>query len=73
MSDAPLRRRVVFLDLLRLVASVQMIQGHTVDGLLATELRHGWAYDAWTFLRGLTAASFLVASGLAFHSTVVVG
>jgi acyltransferase len=58
-------RRIVFIDVLRLIAAVQMVQGHTLDALLATELRHGPLFQAWTFARGLTSTAFLVAAGLA--------
>ena len=61
------RRRITFVDLLRLVASFQMVVGHTIDGLLREELRRGDAFDAWTSVRGLTAVSFMVAAGLSFH------
>lgn len=61
------RRRITFVDLLRLVASFQMVVGHTIDGLLSEELRHGPAFDAWTSVRGLTSVAFLTAAGLSFH------
>lgn len=59
--------RAHFVDLIRIVMSVQMIQGHTIDALLATGLRSGPAFDAWTWVRGLTAVGFLTAAGLSFH------
>jgi hypothetical protein len=58
--------RLVFLDVLRLIAAVQMIQGHSIDALLAAEFRRGGAYQTWLFLRGLTSVIFLVTAGLAF-------
>jgi uncharacterized membrane protein len=58
-------RRIMFIDLLRLLAAVQMIQGHTLDALLDVELRHGPLFGAWTFTRGLTSTMFLVTAGLA--------
>lgn len=60
-------RRIHFVDLLRLVASFQMIVGHSIDALLAEELRSGAVYDGWTWVRGLTSVSFMVAAGLSFH------
>lgn len=57
------RGRYVSLDVLRLVASFQMIQGHTIDALLASELRSGRAFDAWSSIRGLTSLAFLFAAG----------
>jgi predicted acyltransferase len=59
-------RRVVFVDGLRLVAALQMVQGHTLDALLAEDLRHGLAFRVWTFVRGLTSPAFLLSAGLAF-------
>lgn len=58
--------RLVFLDVLRLIAAVQMIQGHSVDALLAAEHRHGTAFAAWSFSRGLTSVIFLVTAGFSF-------
>jgi len=58
--------RVVFLDVLRLLAAVQMIQGHSLDALLDVSLRSGRGFDAWTFLRGLTSVTFLMTAGMAF-------
>ncbi|NOY89672.1 MAG: DUF1624 domain-containing protein [Deltaproteobacteria bacterium] len=64
---APERRRAVFVDLLRLVASFQMIQGHTLDALLEDRLRHGLVFAVWSYTRGLTSVAFLFAAGLSFH------
>jgi uncharacterized membrane protein len=61
------RTRAGFVDWLRLVASLQMIQGHAIDALLADAHRTGPLFEAWTWARGLTAPAFLVASGLSFH------
>lgn len=54
-------------DLLRIVASFQMIQGHTLDALLDDELRSGALFDLWTWIRGLTAVAFMTAAGLSFQ------
>lgn len=58
--------RVHAIDLLRLVMSVQMIQGHTIASLLEPEARSGAGYTAWTFARGLTAVGFLLAAGASY-------
>ncbi len=58
--------RLSFVDGLRLVAAVQMIQGHTLDALLAPALRQGPWFSAWTFARGLTSTTFLFTAGLSF-------
>jgi acyltransferase len=59
--------RVVFVDLLRFVAALQMLQGHTIAALLAPEYRHGVVYALWSTARGLTSVAFLFAAGLSFY------
>jgi hypothetical protein len=59
--------RNIALDLLRLLAAVQMVQGHTVDAVLAPAFRQGPVHSAWLSLRGLTSVAFLFAAGLAYH------
>lgn len=58
--------RLVFLDVLRLVAAVQMIQGHSIDAVLAPAHRTGAPFALWTFVRGLTSVTFLLSAGLSF-------
>jgi uncharacterized membrane protein len=58
--------RLVFIDVLRLLAALQMIVGHTLDGLLADTLRRGPGFSAWTFARGLTSTAFFCAAGFSF-------
>jgi hypothetical protein len=65
-------RRVVALDLLRLLASFQMIQGHTLGGLVAPAALVGPLFAPWTFARGLTSVAFLFAAGLSFFLTTLV-
>lgn len=64
-------RRVIFIDLARALAVVFMLYGHAVDALLAPAFRHGVAYDAWQFQRGLTSCLFLLLSGFAFSIATV--
>lgn len=59
--------RVVFVDLLRFAAALQMLQGHTIAALLAPDYRHGAVYAAWSTARGLTSVAFLFAAGLSFY------
>jgi uncharacterized membrane protein len=59
--------RVMVLDLLRLAATFQMVQGHAIDAVLAPEFRTGAIHGAWLWLRGLTSVAFLFVAGLAFH------
>jgi len=58
--------RVIFVDLLRLLASFQMLHGHTLDALMAQELRQGPVFAAWSWQRGLVSVGFLFAAGIAF-------
>jgi uncharacterized membrane protein len=59
--------RVVFVDLLRFVAALQMLQGHTIAALLSPDYRHGRWYALWSAARGLTSVAFLFAAGLSFY------
>jgi Heparan-alpha-glucosaminide N-acetyltransferase, catalytic len=62
----PSAGRLVFIDVLRLLAALQMIVGHTLDALLADPLRRGPGFTAWTFARGLTSTAFFCAAGFSF-------
>ncbi len=60
--------RVIFIDLMRAIAVLQMVQGHTIDVLLAPEFRTTelTAYAIWYFLRGMTAPIFMFTAGTVF-------
>jgi uncharacterized membrane protein len=60
--------RVIFIDLMRAIAVLQMVQGHTIDVLLAPELRTTElpVYAVWYFLRGMTAPIFMFTAGTVF-------
>jgi uncharacterized membrane protein len=62
------KHRVIFIDLLRAIAVLQMVQGHTVDVLLAPEFRTTEfpIYNIWYFLRGMTAPIFMFTAGTTF-------
>lgn len=60
------RRRVVFVDLARVIAILMMIQGHTLDALLGSEYRTTTAFYIWSFSRGLTSCLFFFLAGFAF-------
>lgn len=66
MQERAKSDRLLFIDVLRLIAAVQMIQGHTVSALLAPEYAHGPTHAVWSFARGLTSVLFLTTAGLAF-------
>ncbi len=58
--------RWIFVDFLRFVAVLLMLQGHTFDAVLSYEIRaEGW-YRIHAFWHGFTAPLFLFGSGLAF-------
>ncbi len=57
------RERLVFLDVLRLIAAAQMIQGHAIAAVLAPAFQRGTLYAAWTFARGWTSVMFMFAAG----------
>ena len=60
--------RVIFIDLMRAIAVLQMVQGHTVDVLLSPEFRTAEfpIYNIWYFLRGMTAPIFMFTAGTTF-------
>ncbi len=62
------KNRIIFIDLMRAFAVIQMVQGHTVDVLLAQELRtnESLAYSIWLFMRGMTAPIFMFTAGTTF-------
>lgn len=68
MSKVEKKQRIIFIDLLRAFAVIQMVQGHTVDVLLANEFRsyESLSYSVWHFMRGMTAPIFMFTSGTVF-------
>jgi acyltransferase len=60
------KKRYLFLDMLRALAVTEMIHGHSLDGLLDTALRNTPFFVSWTHVRGYTAPVFLFAAGFAF-------
>ncbi|QQR88634.1 MAG: DUF1624 domain-containing protein [Myxococcales bacterium] len=63
--------RIISIDLLRLVATFQMVQGHAVDAVLAEQYRFGAVHAFWIYLRGFTAPAFLFAAGFAYYVTTL--
>jgi catechol 2,3-dioxygenase-like lactoylglutathione lyase family enzyme len=63
--------RLHFVDVLRLIALLQMVNGHTLHALLTTRVRHGAFYDGYLYFRGLVSVAFMLAAGLAFYVTVL--
>lgn len=60
--------RVIFIDLMRAIAVLQMVQGHTVDVLLSSDFRNleDPIFAVWHFLRGMTAPIFMFTAGTVF-------
>lgn len=61
-------KRILFLDLMRVLALFMMIQGHTTYDFLDLEIRDGQSagIKIWTSLRGYTAPFFMLVSGAVF-------
>lgn len=62
------KHRIIFIDLMRAIAVIQMVQGHTVDVLLDPQYRltEYPAYFIWNFMRGMTAPIFMFSAGTVF-------
>lgn len=58
--------RVLAVDLARALAVLLMIQGHSLNVLLAPERQANLGLDIWLFIRGLTSCLFFFLSGFAF-------
>lgn len=65
LCTASPQSRFYILDLVRLVAMVLMMQGHTLDALVAPQHLSiaDFPWNIWHFMRGLTAPIFLMISG----------
>lgn len=59
-------RRVQFIDIMRGVAVIIMVMGHSIDSVLSTEARATEAFRFYDAVRGFTAPMFLFVSGFAF-------
>lgn len=68
MTLSSKKNRIIFIDLLRAFAVLQMVQGHTVDVLLSNDYRSfdSILFSIWFFMRGMTAPIFLFTSGTVF-------
>ncbi|MCX6170444.1 MAG: heparan-alpha-glucosaminide N-acetyltransferase domain-containing protein [Ignavibacteriales bacterium] len=61
-----LKNRALFIDLLKGLALIIMIEVHVVNALLTPALRDTWWFARLNFINGLVAPSFSFASGLVF-------
>lgn len=66
-------QRILFLDLMRVLALFMMIQGHTTYDFLDLSIRDGYSTGIalWTSLRGYTAPFFMMVSGTVFTFLLV--
>jgi uncharacterized membrane protein len=62
------RIRIIFLDMMRALAVLMMVQGHTIDTFLAGEYRtlESPLFSVWFSIRGFTAPIFMFTSGVVF-------
>jgi uncharacterized membrane protein len=68
MTPFAKKNRIIFIDLMRAIAVIQMIQGHTVDTFLADNFRtmNSSIFSLWYFMRGMTAPIFMFSAGTVF-------
>ena len=68
MTESAKKNRIIFIDLMRAFAVLQMVQGHTVDVLLANNFRNldYPVFHFWLFMRGMTAPIFMFTAGTVF-------
>jgi uncharacterized membrane protein len=68
MTTSSKKNRIIFIDLLRAFAVLQMVQGHTTDVLLSNTARDfsNPVYYLWHFMRGMTAPVFMFTAGTVF-------
>ena len=68
MTHSSQKNRIIFIDLMRAFAVLQMVQGHTTDVLLANSYRSAEfpVYTIWLFMRGMTAPIFMFSAGTVF-------
>lgn len=68
MIDTAKKHRIIFIDLMRAFAVFQMVQGHTIDTLLADSYRDqaNPFFAVWFFMRGMTAPIFMFTAGTVF-------
>jgi len=61
-------KRILFLDVMRALAVIMMVEGHTVDALLGTKYRSldSTVFYVWHYLRGFTAPVFMFTAGAVF-------
>ncbi|MES2982074.1 MAG: heparan-alpha-glucosaminide N-acetyltransferase domain-containing protein [Verrucomicrobiota bacterium] len=73
MDPTPKPARILFIDMMRFIALVMMLQGHTVFQVLERDIRDGdsMGISIWLYLRGYTAPVFMTVSGMVFTYLLV--
>jgi uncharacterized membrane protein len=68
MTPIAKKNRIIFIDVMRAIAVIQMIQGHTVDTFLSDNFRtmNSSIFSVWYFMRGMTAPIFMFSAGTVF-------
>lgn len=63
-----LKNRLYFIDIVRSIAILLMLEGHFVDDTLSLDLRDesNTIYYYWKFIRGFTSPIFLTVTGIVF-------
>lgn len=61
-----MKSRLAFVDLMRGMAMLVMIEVHVVNSMLNAMIRHEWWYPILNFINGMVAPSFIFISGFAF-------
>lgn len=56
-----------FVDIVRLLASFQMINGHTLDAIMPLHVKQGPIFERYDDMRSLVSVAFLLIAGIAFH------
>ncbi|MBI9072502.1 MAG: DUF1624 domain-containing protein [Melioribacteraceae bacterium] len=67
------QERIVFLDILRLLAVFLMIEGHSFDVFLSEKFRQSGTmfFDLWNLVRGITAPIFFFTTGTVFNYLLI--
>ncbi|MEK6552066.1 MAG: heparan-alpha-glucosaminide N-acetyltransferase domain-containing protein [Bacteroidota bacterium] len=61
-----LKNRALFIDMLKGLALIVMIEVHVVNSMLLPALKESWWFPSLNFINGLVAPSFSFASGMVF-------
>lgn len=60
------KNRALFIDMLKGLALIVMVEVHVVNSMLLPALRESWWFPSLNFINGLVAPSFSFASGMVF-------